>query len=38
MKLNLPKLLLTAGISMGIISISSIAEAGLHLNGSSLTG
>ena len=39
MKLNLPKLLLTAGLSLGIISLASVAEAGVMLgNGSSLTG
>ncbi|MDJ0570148.1 MAG: hypothetical protein QNJ53_14035 [Pleurocapsa sp. MO_192.B19] len=38
MKLNLPKLLLTAGLSLGIISFASVAEAGINLNGSSLTG
>ena len=39
MKLNLPKLLLTAGLGLGIISFASAAEAGLSLgNGSSLTG
>ena len=38
MKLNLPKLLLTAGLSLGIISLASVAEAGMHPQGSSLTG
>ncbi|MDJ0567534.1 MAG: hypothetical protein QNJ53_00655 [Pleurocapsa sp. MO_192.B19] len=38
MKINLPQLLLTAGLSVGIISIPSIAEAGYPLNGTSLIG
>ncbi len=38
MKLNLTKLVLTAGLSLGIISVASVAEAGINLNGSSLTG
>ena len=38
MKLNLTKLALTAGLSLGIISVASVAEAGINLNGSSLTG
>ncbi len=39
MKLNLSKLLLTAGLGLGIISFASVAEAGLSLgNGSRLTG
>ncbi len=38
MKTNLPQLLLTAGLSVGIISIPSIAEAGWNMNSSSLTG
>ena len=38
MKLNLTKLVLTAGLSLGIISVASVAEARINLNGSSLTG
>ncbi len=38
MKNNLLQLLLTAGLSLGIISTPSIAEAGMRVNGSSLTG
>ncbi len=38
MKTNFPQLLLTAGLSVGIISIPSIAEAGMRANSSSLTG
>ena len=38
MKLNLPKLLLTAGLGLGMLSIASVAEAGIMVNGSSLTG
>ncbi|MDJ0596876.1 MAG: hypothetical protein QNJ72_44100 [Pleurocapsa sp. MO_226.B13] len=38
MKLNLPKLLLTAGLGLGTISAASVAEAGIRLNGKSLTG
>ena len=38
MKLNLTKLTLTAGLGLGMLSVASIAEAGIRLNGSSLTG
>lgn len=38
MKLNLSRIVLAAGLSLGIISFASIAEAGLELNGSSLKG
>lgn len=38
MKLNLSRLVLTAGLSIGIISFASVAEAGLELNGTSLRG
>ncbi len=38
MKLNLTKLALTAGLSLGIISFASVAEAGKAVQGSSLTG
>ena len=39
MKPNLTKLALTAGLSLGMLSFASVAEAGLSLgNGSSLTG
>ena len=38
MKLNLQKLLLTAGLSLGMLSIAFVAEARLSENGSSLSG
>ena len=38
MKLNLTKLALSAGLSLGMLSIASVAEAGLPMNGTSLTG
>ncbi len=38
MKLNLSRLVLTAGLSLGMISIVSVAQARIQLNGSSLTG
>ena len=38
MKLNLSRLVLTAGLSIGIISFASVAEAGITLNGTSLRG
>lgn len=38
MKLNLSTIVLAAGLSIGIISFASLAEAGLELNGSSLKG
>ena len=37
MKLNPTKLALAAGLSLGTISFASIVEAGIRLNGSSLT-
>lgn len=38
MKLNLSRLILATGLSIGIISFASVAEAGLELNGTSLRG
>ncbi len=38
MNTKIPQLLLTAGLSVGIISIPSIAKAAAPLNGTSLTG
>ncbi|MDJ0596877.1 MAG: hypothetical protein QNJ72_44105 [Pleurocapsa sp. MO_226.B13] len=38
MKLNLPKLLLTAGLSLGMLSVTSVAESRLSENSSSLSG
>ena len=38
MKLNLTKLALTAGLSLGMLSVASVAEAGTAEQGSSLTG
>lgn len=38
MKLNLSRLILAAGLSIGIISFTSVAEAGIELNGKSLKG
>ncbi len=38
MKLNLTKLALTAGLSLGMISIASEAQAAIALNGKSITG
>ncbi len=38
MKLNLTKLLRTAGLSLVMLSVASMAEAGIMINGSGLTG
>ena len=38
MKLNLTKLALSAGLSLGMLSIASVAEAGVRHQGRSLTG
>ncbi len=38
MKLNLTKLALSTGLSLGMLSIASVAEAGIRLKGTSLTG
>ena len=38
MKLNLTKLALIAGLGLGMLSIASVAKAGSHDRGSSLTG
>jgi len=38
MKLNLSRLILATGRSLGIISFASVAEAGIELNSSSLKG
>ncbi len=38
MKLNLTKLALTAGLSLGMISIASVAQARLSENSTSITG
>ncbi len=38
MKPNLTQLLAIAGLSLGMLSFASVAEAGINLNSSSLTG